>query len=282
MTANFTGHWLVSEYVYNPDGTFVGIVRQQRMLEPQGNGRIRVIQQCEPQAELAQHAMGAFKGEWVFDLVVDGRARRYLGPDVLGIGLAWGGEVITGRGVWTRFGHNFQSFSVMVTPALQITGGKFYNASEMVANIIGVAVPERADSPAQYADFTGMQHPRDVARHWHGSSHRFNADGTPRQQSTVQRTYHGLGWDDEYLETGEETKVQLRAREARELVSGTQMGIAKRSGWLLEMEMVHESGVLIDSVQILENFTDCLIGLRRVWEDGALSSVEVLRLYPEK
>lgn len=282
MSNNFTGHWLVSEYVYNPDGTFAGIVHQRRMLEPQSNGRIRVIQQCEPNAELAQHPMGEFKGEWVFDLVVDGRKRRYLGVDVVGEGLAWGKEAITGRGVWTRFGHNFTSFGVMVTPELQITGGKFYNASEMIANIIGVAVPERKDAPNQYLDFSGVHLASEGATRWHGSSIRFNADGTERELLTVKRAYVGCDWEDEYLETGETTKVLFTDRQTRQLISRTTIGIAKRSGWLLDMEAVNEAGVFYEAMQVLVNFADTLLSLRRAWADNRLLYLEVMRLSPEK
>ena len=42
MNDKFLGAWLVSEYVYNPDGSFAGIVRQRRELLGLANGRIRV------------------------------------------------------------------------------------------------------------------------------------------------------------------------------------------------------------------------------------------------
>ena len=39
MSDKFLGAWLVSEYVYNPDGSFAGIVRQRRELLQMDNGR---------------------------------------------------------------------------------------------------------------------------------------------------------------------------------------------------------------------------------------------------
>jgi len=140
----FGGAWLVTEYVFDPDGTHVGIVRQRRTVEPIDDGRLRVIQVCEPGPELAGHAMEKFAGEWVFDLEIDGAHRRYLGPDVVGLGTEWQPGAMTGKGLWPRFGHEFTSYAVLVTPDRQLTGGFFSKAGRSVADIIGVAVPESA------------------------------------------------------------------------------------------------------------------------------------------
>jgi hypothetical protein len=86
MSDRFTGDWLVSEYVYNADGSFAGVIQQRRKLQRRDDGTIRVVQQCTPGAELANHAMAAFAGEWVFTMSREGRARRYHGPDVIGMG----------------------------------------------------------------------------------------------------------------------------------------------------------------------------------------------------
>jgi hypothetical protein len=141
---NFGGAWLVTEYVYNPDGTFAGIVKQRRIVEAIDDGRLRVTQFCEPSDELADHAMGAFAGEWVFDLEVDGAHRHYLGPDVVGLGTEWQAGAMTGSGLWPRFGHEFTSYGVLVAPDRQLTGGFFSKAGRSVADIVGVAVPESA------------------------------------------------------------------------------------------------------------------------------------------
>ncbi len=292
MSDNFTGHWLVSEYVYNPDGTFAGIVHQRRMLEPQSNGRIRVIQQCEPDVELAQHPMGEFKGEWVFDLVVDGRARRYLGVDVVGEGLAWGKDVITGRGVWTRFGHNFTSFGVMVTPEYQITGGKFYNASEMIANIIGVAVPERKDVPNQWAAFSGVQTPSEIAAVWKGECDSFDPDGSLAsiyRPFPVTRTYHDNGWMEEAIGQGTASQhtITLEPRGERFFVrqkieAAEMVGIGKRSGWLFEMEL-HSPQEHGTTFEVLDSQREQLIVLDVGWfENNEFTGLGITRMKPEK
>ena len=138
----FGGAWLVVEYVYDPDGTFRGEVAQRRVVEPVGEGRLVVTQQCRPSPELADHPMAAFAGEWVFDLEVDGYRRRYLGPDVVGFGTVWQSGALTAQGLWPRFGYEFESYSVLVAPDRQLTGGFFSLAGRSVADIVGVAVPE--------------------------------------------------------------------------------------------------------------------------------------------
>ena len=138
----FGGDWLINEYVYDPDGTFRGEVAQRRIVEPAGEGRLLVTQRCHPSPELADHPMAAFSGEWVFELEVDGTQRRYLGPDVVGFGTLWQPGALTGQGLWPRFGYEFESYSVLVAPDRQLTGGFFSLAGRSVADIVGVAVPE--------------------------------------------------------------------------------------------------------------------------------------------
>ncbi|MCP5100687.1 MAG: hypothetical protein GY943_34495, partial [Chloroflexi bacterium] len=127
MSDKFLGAWLVSEYVYNPNDRFAGIIQQRRELTQLANGRIRVVQHCTPDAALANHPMNRFAGEWVFELSVNGRYRHYHGPAVIGLGLSWGDGVMTGSGIWPTFGYNFHSFGVLPTPDRQLTGGKFFD-----------------------------------------------------------------------------------------------------------------------------------------------------------
>ncbi len=138
----FGGAWLVVEYVFDPDGTYRGEVAQRRIVEPAGEARHRVTQQCQPSPELADHPMAAFAGEWVFELEVDGAQRRYLGPDVVGFGTEWQPGAMTGQGLWPRFGYEFESYSVLVAPDRQLTGGFFSLTGRSVADIVGVAIPE--------------------------------------------------------------------------------------------------------------------------------------------
>ena len=140
----FGGDWLVTEYIFDPDGTFRGSVTQRRRVEPVPGGRLRVAQHCEPSPGLDSHPMAAFAGDWVFDMEVDGAERRYLGPDVVGTGTEWRPGAMTGQGMWPRFGYQFDSYSVLVAPDRQLTGGFFSLAGRSVADIVGVAVPESA------------------------------------------------------------------------------------------------------------------------------------------
>ena len=140
----FGGAWLVTEYVFDPGGAFRGSVAQRRCVERSCEGRFRVVQRCQPSPELDGHPMAGFAGDWVFDMEIDGAGRRYLGPDVVGAGTEWSPGAMTGRGAWPRFGYEFESYSVLVAPDRQLTGGFFLLAGRSVADIVGVAVPESA------------------------------------------------------------------------------------------------------------------------------------------
>ena len=173
---SFEGTWLVTEYVYTPAGLFCGVIRQERRVEPVEPGRIRVTQECAPEAALAGGPMEAFAGRHVFDLIADGRARRYLGPAVLGTGLTWGPGAMTGTGMWPEFGHDFTSYAVVAEPTLQLTGGKFCNGPEMVANIIGVATPQTSADP-EWPTLDGTELAHEVAMSWEGTLRTVKADG---------------------------------------------------------------------------------------------------------
>ena len=147
MSEDFTGSWLVSEYVFNPDGNLAGIIRQRRILESSPGGRIRVIQICEPEESLSNHPMGAFSGRWEFELEAEGTLRRYLGPDVVGYGTEWNPGAMTGQGIWPRFGHTFESYAVLVAEQRQLTGGFFSLSGRSVADIVGAAVESAEDWP---------------------------------------------------------------------------------------------------------------------------------------
>ena len=174
---SFVGDWLVSEYVYTPAGEFTGVIRQRRQLEPKDDV-IRVIQRCEPvvvadevseQARTVAEVMNKRVGEFVFDLKVDGRARHYLGEDVIGGGFSWRDGVLTARGLWPKFGYNFTSFSMLLNPKRQVTGGKFFLANEEVATIVGLATPEDEGYPV-FEDGT-------IAGTYHGKRFSISPDG---------------------------------------------------------------------------------------------------------
>lgn len=270
----FLGSWLVAEYIYNPSGALVGVVHQRRELARLENGNLRVWQFCEP-CEF-EHPMAAREGEYVFELKVEGRARRYLGADVIGSGLSWGEGVLTARGLWPRFGHNFTSFSVQTSAERQVTGGKFFNASEMVANIVGIAVNSGAGNSEQWPEMMGPLWPGKVSERWRGTARMVNAEGDIIAERVVERSYSGLGWDD-----GDEANaVRLTENGDRFLFSTAQLaGIAKRVGPLLELEAFGAGGVSVEWMEVLAGTE--LIGLRQWKCDEIIQQVEVLRLKPE-
>ncbi len=271
-TMGFLGAWLVTEYVYNPDGSFAGTIRQRRELAQLSNGRIRITQHCQPDNSLDGHPMARFVGSPVFELSVDGRYRRYLGPAVVGTGIPWGEGAMTGRGLWPEFGHTFRSFAVLPVADCQLTGGKFLNGTTMVANIAGVALPELIadDYPTLNQDYC-PQGPE-----WQGSVRTILADGTVQPDRPLQRTYHiackdEIAWD----EAGEMTTLSWNNGRFR-----NQNTIAQRFGPLLESETVLENGRICEQIELLDTVRGHLIGFRRWLRDEKLEKVEVIRLGP--
>ena len=139
---DFDGAWMVKEYVHDPGGELIGTVSQRRLVEPADTDRFRVTQHCSVSDELRDHPMTRFEGTWVFDLAIEGAQRHYLGPDVIGMGTQWAPGAMTGVGQWPRFGHDFESYAVLIAPDRQLTGGFFSTAGQSFVDIIGIAVPE--------------------------------------------------------------------------------------------------------------------------------------------
>ncbi len=286
MSDKFLGVWLVSEYVYNPDGSFAGIVRQRRELLRLDNGRIRVTQHCQPDTALDGHPMAAFTGSPVFELSVDGRFRRYHGPAVVGTGIPWGKGALTGRGLWPEFGHNFRSFAILPTANRQLTGGKFFNASQMIANIAGVAVPAE-----QTSDWPTLGHTYwPTAARWHGTIRTVSPTGETMDESSLQRTYNPihtnrLAWEDS-VDGIKSFICNLQSVNAHFRVNGVSgskrdiQGIGKTYGPLLEIEAVVGAGLILELMEVLDAEQQHIIGMRRWLRDGMLERVEILRLYP--
>jgi hypothetical protein len=280
---DFVGRWLVSEYVYNPDGSFAGIVHQRRNVEILPNGNTHVVQHCEPSPELAGHPMGELDGEWIFERSRKGRFLYYIGPDMVGAGTAWGENLMTARGIWPRFGHNFTTFELMLTPELQIIGSKFMNAGEVVANIIGVAVPETDDDGDEWPEFSGTQNAGDIASIWQGVTTIFD-DDTPSgsYERPITRRYQDGGWHDTYQDSGIEVHTLLQEAGSRLKVSGSQTGIAKRSGWLLEME-VSRAPQEVDTVyELLDAERGWLVSLRDARLHNLWCGLQLIVLKPVK
>jgi hypothetical protein len=146
----FLGAWLVTEHVFDPTThRHLGDIRQRRTLRRQDDGRVLITQVCEPDPALDGHPMAGFAGEWNFTIDVEGARRHYRGPDVVGAGIEWSPGALTGAGRWPRFGHDFTSWSALVAPGRQLTGGTFTDDDGTpVAVIVGVAVERAAGEAA--------------------------------------------------------------------------------------------------------------------------------------
>jgi hypothetical protein len=277
MNDEFLGAWRVSEYVYNPDGAFVGVVHQRRRLERLANGDLRLWQFCEPCD--FDHPMAKRLGEYVFALRVEGRVRRYLGPDVIGTGLSWGEGALTGSGFWPRFGYSFTSFSIQAGAGRQVTGGRFFEAGVMMANIFGVAEVESVESNevenSKWPRLEGPHWPGAVSALWRGTMTTVSGEGTVIAERAAERRYNGSGWEDAHDADAvrlEENGGAFRA------FSKNMQGLARRYGWMLEGELFAEDGMSMAWLDLLAGAQ--LIGLRRWRQDGTINRVEVLRLTP--
>lgn len=277
MSDAFTGAWLVTEYVYNPDGLFVGYIYQRRMLQSDEDGLLTVYQQCLPQLHDTAHPMAYFEGEWVFRLSRDGRHRRYLGPDVVGEGIAWGADIITGHGFWPRFGHTFNSFGVMLSPQRQITGGRFYKNGQLVAFIIGLAVPERADEPDAYPHFVAARLPLATSSIWQGERVLYEASGHIRAQGPLTRRYHQDGWEDNYAEEAFCPIVcQTEGRVWR--VTSPWQGFLQVGDFWLAGDVYNADGGQY-WLEIMDGATATLLRLVHQRALGCADNLEVIKLY---
>lgn len=253
--AGFLGDWLVSEYCYTPAGEYVGVVRQRRCLQPLAAGVIRVTQICAPletadgltaQAQAVADALNRRVGAFVFDLQPAGQARRYLGPDVLGSGFAWREGALTARGLWPRFGYNFTSFSLLLHPERQVTGGKFYVANRELATIVGAAAPE--------------------------------AQGYPQLAGVAPTALHGTGYrglraviapDGRLVESVDDDYGRIAAAIA------AAPGREQWYGPLREVEAVTAPGETHSLLEIHDQAAGAIAGLGRRFRDEKLCAVEV-------
>ncbi len=253
-TASFVGDWLVSEYIYTPVGEFAGVTRQRRKLESQSDV-IRVIQICEPvivaegisdQARSVVEIMNSRVGEFIFDLKLVGKARHYLGEDVIGGGFSWRDGVLTARGLWPRFGYNFTSFSILLNPNRQVTGGKYFLANQEVATIVGVAVPETEGYPEMID--------RKNSGKYHGERFSISPDGELLETTTLE--------SDSLLSDLQEQAPALKMKE-------------KEYGPLLEVEAVTAPGETVSLLEVRDYATDTIAGLAKWFRDEKLSHVQV-------
>lgn len=280
MTATFLGAWRVREYVYAANGALAGTVCQTRRLERAG-ARVRVVQECRPDAALDGHPMARFAGRHEFELGVDGALRRYHGPAVVGSGWCVADGALVGRGVWPELGYNFTSFSVVCAPGLQLTGGTFSRADEVVARIVGVAVEEQHDGD-DFPTLAGPTAPGDVAGAWSGTRAFAGDDGVTVERPLVRR-YQRDGWE----ERGDAAPARLRLRADRlhlrvdgQLQDRPLVGFARRFGPALQLEAVLAPDVVVDELDVVDAARGHLVALRRLSVGPRVVAAEVQRLVP--
>ena len=254
MTSSFIGNWLVSEYLYTPSGEFVGIIHQQRKLQP-ADDSIRVIQITEPvqltdsvssNGKETAALMDKRAGGSIFDLKLVGRSRQYLGPDVIGGGFSWQDGILTARGIWPNFGYNFTSFSMLLNPRRQVTGGKFYTANQEVATIVGLAVPEEEGYP-EFVD-------GERSNNFRGERSAISPDG-------------------ELVET----KILESETLLPEIQKQTHV-IQKQYGALREIEMGTAPGETISAIEVTDHASGIIAGIWKRFRDEKLKQVDVYLL----
>jgi hypothetical protein len=250
---SFIGDWLVSEYLYTPAGEYVGVICQRRRLQPHGEV-IRVVQICEPvqiaegispQAQEVVSIMNRRVGEFVFDLRPVGRARHYLGPDVIGGGFLWCEGVLTARGMWPRFGCNFTSFSILLNSRRQVTGGKFFLANQQIATLLGVAGPVSEGFP--------VIEPVSSPRCFRGFCQVISPAG-------------------ELLENFAVTNEDIDATRSR------MQGNVKHYGALTEWEAVADPGQIVSAVEVSDQVSGQIAGFWKIVQDEKLYQVWVYML----
>ncbi len=250
---SFIGDWLVSEYLYTPAGEYVGVIYQRRQLQPQGDV-IRVVQICEPvqivaggspQAQEVVSIMNRRVGEFVFDLRPVGRSRHYLGQDVIGGGFLWCEGVLTARGMWPRFGCNFTSFSILLNPRRQVTGGKFFLANQQIATLLGVAGPVSEGFP--------VIEPISSPQCFRGCCQVISPAGELLENFSV--THEDID------------SIRSRMR-----------GNVKRYGALTEWEAVADSGQIVSAIEISDQVSGQIAGLWKIVQDEKLYQVWVYML----
>lgn len=276
MSDPFAGAWHVREYVFDVSGAPLGVVHQTRRLAT-GDGSIRVAMDCDPDAGAS---MERFRGHHEFDLVADGRLRRYRGPAVIGYGVAIDEGVVLGRGVWPVFGYNFTSYSVLVAPDRQLTGGTFHRAGEIVARIAGVAGPDRGDGT--WPALTGPTWAGDVASAWGGKRRRADASGEIREDVAASRSYRAGMLED----LGARESVRFTAEAGSLRVAGTVdgvplLGFGKTYGWMTAIEAVCGDAV-VEWTELLDPEYGHLVGIRRWLVADRVDRIDLWRLTPEK
>lgn len=289
MSDHFTGRWLVTEYAHDDTGTFLGTVQQTRTLSELDNGRVRVLQTCVLSPSLMKHpTMGAFAGEWVFEMSRDDNLRHYHGVDVVGMGRTLDAQTIVGMGRWTRFGHDFVSFGALVTPQRQLTGGVFYDndpQTGLVARIVGVAIAETHANAGKWASLKFGFAPDSTSTTWRGTWTHYAIDGMVMAQATLERRYHDARTYEEAFLLPTERRYILRwqaltgnmyALMREEAGQSAPCGVAYAYDYFARVCLEGDDGGT--RYEMLDDETRCLLGV--VYrQDG---DYEVYRLFPDE
>ena len=231
--------------------------------------------------------MSQFRGHWEFDLHRDGHMRHYLGPDVIGTGLTWGENTITGEGIWTNFGYNFTSFSFTSSPTRQLTGGTFFDVGQPIAKIVGVAIAEREDRVDRWAELAQIYNPEELSHTWSGNLSQYDASGEVIDTLTLTRTHNPVGFIDQY---SDRMRYQINPRSEFTAVKIGQVVVqdescdlyvkSKTYGCYCESIGYTTNNISVHTQDIFDSERQELLVIRRWSGSQAHSRREVALLYP--
>jgi hypothetical protein len=294
QATQFVGAWRATDYVYRPDDSFAGTMTQIRVLQKNDQGMTRVTQRTKPDDMLAQHPLANFAGEWAFELSIEGRARRYFGPDTIGTGLTWGDGVITGRGFWAKLGYSYDTTSILINPGnklapqRQITHTQYRRGGELIATVLGVAEQDEMSSPEELHEVSGYfpaltppYVPTDIWHKWRGTLRTCAAFGAVLKEEPYVREYVQPPTESAWVwgETGGH-EVTIAKTASGLQVSGYIRGIARQTGWSLQLEAHDPNGESLEHLEILDVATSNLVGIRRWLKDNMLVELQFFRLVP--
>lgn len=264
--------WLVTEYVYNPDGTFVGLIRQRHQMQVLSDGNIRVTITCEP--EFTGHALARLKGDWTFDLGREYGKLIYHGPDIIGTGRSWGERTLTTVGEWGRVGYVTAAYSVVIEPDRQIVGSRFDATTalrpltfdsnrETAAKTVGIASPEIV--PDDWPVFAGPTWPGMLSEYWSGTWHSYNERGELVYVTDIERRYQDDSWE-EFADGHQRDHIHIREPDLLRLPPAELAHTPHhfhRYGWGLEFTEGISGQHQTERVEVLDCATETLTGFRR-------------------
>jgi hypothetical protein len=259
MIDKFLGNWRISHYVYEAEGIFVGILREQRRLEPTSENKIRVVTQYNADSSLNDHPASALEGEWMYEIDLNDdepqqsiqRSYPIKGEKITGKRLDWGWNTITEHGSWGEFA--FTTFGALINPQRQIVCTLFSSEKDTLsflprkhtqAYMIGIAVP--ADE--EWAVFDGAEKAEEVAELWRGAWQSFNVNGELEGIKWVERRYVEDGWE-EFAEGGGVEAIKISEQ-------------FWCYGWSLHFKAGSFLDFYTEQVEILDNTSQTLVALR--------------------